>query len=243
MKRALIVGATSAIALAVARRLAGEGYELLLAGRSRERLEAIATDLQARGAAHTSVHNYDALDEAAAQTLFDSCWSHGLDFLLLAQGTLPDQARVQDDVACSREAFRVNAVSAIELLAVAGGLFERQGSGTIAVLSSVAGDRGRQSNYVYGSAKAALSAYTQGMRNRLHAHGVNVLTVKPGFVESPMTEHIEKGILFVKPDRVAADIVGAISSGKNVLYTPWFWRYILLIVRLIPEGLFKKLSL
>ena len=121
--------------------------------------------------------------------------------------------------------------------------FEKRGEGTLAAISSVAGDRGRQSNYVYGTAKAAVNTYLQGLRNRLYSKGVHVLTIKPGFVDTPMTAHLRQGPLFASADRVARDIVKAIEKKKCIIYTPWFWRWIMLLIRLIPEPVFRRLKL
>ena len=243
MNRALIVGAGSAIAMAVSRELAAQGYLLVLAGRKPERLHALARDLQVRGAAGAEVVSYDALDSDAATAIADRVWGDGLDLLLLAHGSLPDQAQVQDDPQATLNEMMVNASSGIALLAAFGGRFEERGRGTIAVLSSVAGDRGRQSNYVYGAAKSALSIYSQGLRNRLAGTGVCVLTIKPGFVDTPMTAGFSKGLLWARPERVARDILRAADGRGGVLYTPWFWRYIMWLIKLIPERLFMRLSL
>ena len=162
---------------------------------------------------------------------------------LIAHGTLPDQAECEASAALTRQALQVNALSVIELLTELANRLQAQGSGTLAVISSVAGDRGRKSNYVYGAAKGMVSIFLQGLRNRLHSHGVRVITIKPGFVDTPMTESFDKGVLWARPDRVARDIVSAIDKGRDVVYTPWFWRYILWVIRGIPEGVFKRLGL
>jgi short-subunit dehydrogenase len=121
--------------------------------------------------------------------------------------------------------------------------FEKQKHGVITVISSVAGDRGRQSNYIYGSAKAGLSVYLDGLRNRLYSAGVAVVTIKPGFVDTPMTAHLKKGFLFASPEKVARDILRAIEKRKCVVYTPWFWRWIMFVIKSIPETIFRKLKL
>ena len=243
MKRVLVVGATSAIAVAVLRELAQRGCVLLLAGRNTDRLNALANDLEARGAALVEVHHYDASEPGLARGLAQATWGEGLDTLLLAHGSLPEQSEVQDDPQKTLDEFQVNALSPIELLSVFAPRFDVQGSGAIAVISSVAGDRGRQSNYLYGSAKSALSAYSQGLRNRLCKRGVSVVTVKPGFVDTPMTASFDKGILWASPQRVAKDILRSLDGPGGVLYTPGFWRYIMWVIRLIPERVFSRLSL
>ena len=139
--------------------------------------------------------------------------------------------------------FDTNFISVVSLLTQLANHFSAKKSGTIAVISSVAGDRGRQSNYIYGAAKGALSVLLQGLRNRLYSDNVHVLTIKPGFVDTPMTSEIKKNFLFVKPEYVAAAIKSAVEKKKDVIYVPWFWRYIMLIIKLIPEFIFKRLSL
>lgn len=245
MQRILIMGATSAIAEATERILAGRGAALLLAGRDDQRLKAIADDLKVRGAASADVFELDARDverypallEAAIQCL------GGLDAALIAHGTLSDQSACQGSVGQLQEEFAINALSAMALCTHLANLFEAQGHGMIAVISSVAGDRGRRSNYVYGAAKAAVTAFTSGLRQRLHARGVRVVTIKPGFVRTPMTAAFRKGALWASPARVAADIVRAMDRGTPVLYTPWFWRPIMFIIRSVPESIFRRLNL
>jgi len=166
-----------------------------------------------------------------------------IDIVLIAHGTLPDQNIIQDNYQASLEALTTNGLSAISLMQAAAKPMMLNERGTIAVISSVAGDRGRQSNYVYGTAKAMVSTFAQGLRNRLSASGVHVITIKPGFVDTPMTKAVEKNFLFAKADQVAADIVTGIEKKRNIIYTPFFWRYILLIIKFIPESIFKKLKL
>jgi short-subunit dehydrogenase len=245
MQRILIIGATSAIAEATARRFAARGDALFLAGRSAERLQAIAADLSVRGAPRVDSMQFDArsfeqltpLLQAATATL------GGLDAALIAHGTLSDQRECQQSVQLLREEFDVNALSAMALCTVLANQFEAQGRGVIAVISSVAGDRGRQSNYVYGAAKAAVSAFTSGLRQRLYPKGVRVVTIKPGFVSTPMTAAFKKGALWAAPDSVAADIVRAMDRGTAVIYTPWFWRAIMFVIRSVPETIFRRLKL
>lgn len=245
MRRILIMGATSAIAEATARKFAASGDALFLVARNADRLGAIADDLRLRGAPQVETHvmdarrieDYPALVDAATRLL------GGLDTALLAHGTLTDQARAQTDVDYLADEFRINAFSHMALAGELGNRFEAQGRGCIAVISSVAGDRGRQSNYAYGAAKAAVSAYTSGLRQRLHRQGVVVLTIKPGFVDTPMTAAFRKGPLWASPAQVATTIVRAVRSGKPVLYTPWFWWGIMQIIRNVPEAIFRKLKL
>lgn len=245
MQRILIVGATSAIAEATARRFAARGDALLLAGRSGPRLQAIAQDLLVRGAKQAQTFEFDARSFDRIPALLQAAGAHlgGLDAALIAHGTLSDQIACQRSIELLREQFDVNALSFMALCTELANQFEAQGHGVIAVISSVAGDRGRQSNYVYGSAKAAVSAFTSGLRQRLYSKGVRVVTIKPGFVNTPMTAAFRKGALWATAAGVAADIVRAMDAGSAVVYTPWFWRPIMWIIRSVPETIFRRLKL
>lgn len=245
MRKILIMGATSAIAEATAREFAARGDALFLVGRNPDRLGAIADDLRLRGAARAETFVMDACELDGYGQLLDEAARRlgGLDTALLAHGTLTDQAAAQASSELMLAEFRINALSHMVLCTELGNRFEAQGRGCIAVISSVAGDRGRQSNYVYGAAKAAVTAFTSGLRQRLHPKGVAVLTIKPGFVDTPMTAAFPKGPLWATPATVARDIVAAVERGKPVLYTPWFWWGIMQIIRNIPETLFRKLKL
>jgi decaprenylphospho-beta-D-erythro-pentofuranosid-2-ulose 2-reductase len=245
MQKILIIGATSAIAEASARRFAQRGDALYLLARNSERLEALLADLKIRGAASTAGAAFDANDFARHAGAIEGAAAAlgGLDAVLIAHGTLPDQQACQADPALALKEISTNALSVISLLTTVANRFEAQRSGTIAVIGSVAGDRGRQSNYVYGSAKGMLAVFLQGLRNRLCKSGVHVLTIKPGFVDTPMTAAFPKGPLWATPDQVAGAIVKAMDRKRNVLYTPFFWLAIMSIIRAIPESIFKKLSL
>jgi len=245
MRKVLIVGATSAIAQATARCLASNGDRLCLLARDADKLDVIAGDLKARGASQVETEIFDANDWARhAEVIAEAARKlEGLDTVLVAHGTLPDQNECEWSAERVRAEFETNALSTISLLTVVAPMFEDQGHGTIAVISSVAGDRGRQSNYVYGSAKAAVTTYLSGLRNRLHQHGVHVLTVKPGFVDTPMTAEFPKNFLWASANDVGGKIYEAIEKRKDILYVPGFWRWILLVVRLVPERIFKNLNL
>ena len=246
MRRVLIIGATSAIAEATARIFATRGDALFLVGRNEERLQAIAADLSVRGAPRAAIATLDVTDFAAHTAMIDQVERElgGLDTVLIAHGTLSDQKACEQSADLTRREIDINGISTISLLTVLSNHFEARKHGTLAVISSVAGDRGRQSNYVYGSAKAAVTAFLSGLRQRLAKSNVDVLTIKPGFVDTPMTAAIaNKGALWAKPDRVAASIVRAIDQRRSVIYVPWFWWGIMLIIRHIPEFVFKKLKL
>ena len=245
MRRILVVGATSAIAQETAKRFASTGDSLFLVARNGEKLEAVAQDLRVRGAAKVAcavmdindLERHDPLIQEATEAL------GGLGGVLIAHGTLPDQKACEASYAVAEQELKTNFLSVVSLLTPLANQFEAQRGGFIAVISSVAGDRGRQSNYLYGAAKGATSLFLQGLRNRLHSAGVSVITIKPGFVDTPMTQGIEKNALFAQPEQVAAGIVKAVDQGREIVYLPSFWRAIMLLIRAVPEPLFKRLKL
>lgn len=243
--RVLIVGATSAMAAETARLYAAGGARLFLTGRNAERLEAVADDLRVRGAGQVESALLDVTDPRRCEEVVDTAWSAfgGLDLALIAHGVLPDQARCQASVAETLASLDVNFTATIGLLTTLANRFEAQRRGCIAVITSVAGDRGRQSNYVYGAAKGGLDRFLEGLRNRLYHAGVAVVTLKPGFVDTPMTAGIRQGPLFVSAHRAGRAIHRAIEGGRDVAYIPWFWRPIMAVVRNIPERVFKRLRL
>jgi decaprenylphospho-beta-D-erythro-pentofuranosid-2-ulose 2-reductase len=243
--RLLVVGATSAIAHAVARRYASEHASIYLIARNGSGLTDNAADLSVRGAASVGTAILDALDMDRHDAVLDAAFASfgGFDAALVAWGVLPDQGASQRSAQAALISFDINARAVIAVLTALANRFESQGSGVIAVLSSPAGDRGRASNYVYGAAKAAVSTFSSGLRHRLRPTGVRVLTIEPGFVDTPMTSGFEKGILWTTPDRVAVDIKRALKHGFGVVYTPWFWRWIMVIIRALPERLFVRTSL
>jgi len=246
LKQVMIIGATSAIAQSVARLYAVRGARMFLVGRNPARLEAVADDLRVRGAARVEFLAADLADHDRHAEILAAAWDTlpEMDVVLIAHGLLPDQSKCQLSVADTLHAIDVNFLSVVSLLTLLANRFEENGRGTFAVISSVAGDRGRQSNYVYGAAKSGLDAFLQGLRNRLSKSGVHVVTVKPGFVDTPMTAHIpERGLLWAQPDAVAAGIVSAVDKQKDVVYLPGFWALIMFVIRSIPERIFKRLSL
>ncbi|MCF3526837.1 MULTISPECIES: SDR family oxidoreductase [Stenotrophomonas] len=243
MQKILIIGATSAIAESVARLYASRGAALYLAGRSADKLDTIAADLRVRGAQRAEYGVLEVNDVAAHGALLDTAWSTlgGIDTVLIAHGTLPDQAACDASVELSLQEFATNGTSTIALSAA---LAQRLQSGaSLAVISSVAGDRGRASNYLYGSAKAAVTAYLSGLGQRLRPAGVNVLVIKPGFVDTPMTAAFKKGALWATPDKVAAGILKAIGKRRAVAYLPGFWWAIMMIIKNIPEFVFRRIKL
>lgn len=244
-KRILIIGATSTIAEAFARIAAADSASLYLLARDLTRAQAIAQDLALRGAASVAAAQLDVTDTTAHAGVLDAAWTAlgGVDIALVAHGTLPDQARCNADTDYALREFEVNATATIALAMRVANKLQAQGGGTLAVISSVAGDRGRASNALYGSAKAAVSACLSGLRQRLHASGVNVLTIKPGFVDTPMTADFRKGLLWAKPEQVARGIMRAIQRRRSVVYLPWFWRPIMFVIRCLPEPLFRRVKL
>jgi len=245
MKKILIIGAGSAIAEAAARQWAAQGHSLYLLARNEERLGAMAADLKVRGAAVAAFGVLDVNQFERHAAAIDAAVAalSGLDTVLIAHGTLGDQKHCEKDVAATLQELNTNALSVISMLTLLANRFEAQRYGTLAVIGSVAGDRGRQSNYVYGTAKGAVTIFLQGLRNRLQPAGVQVLTIKPGFVDTPMTASFKKGPLWATPEAVAASIVSAVEKRRDVLYTPWFWLGIMTLIKLVPERVFKKLKL
>jgi short-subunit dehydrogenase len=245
MSRILIIGATSAIAQAFARLRVSRGDELFLVARDSAKLQILAADLRVRGAQKVGTFAMDANDFDRHGPMFEAARAElgGVGTVLIAHGVLGDQKAAERDFGLAEQSYKTNFLSVISMLTPISTYFEAERRGTIAVISSVAGDRGRQSNFIYGSAKAGLNAYLAGLRNRLHLSGVNVLTIKPGYVDTPMTAHFRKGALFASPEKVAGDISRAIEGQKSVIYTPAFWFWIMTVVRLIPESIFKRLKL
>ncbi len=243
----LVVGATSTIAESLARLFAQESAQLFLVARDATRLEAVRGDLIARGAERVETESFDAANLEAIASMPESAWKamDTFDAAVICHGTLVDQDRAERSTEYATQEFIVNGASTTLLLTALGARFAVQGHGTLAVLSSVAGDRGRPSNYLYGAAKSAVSTCAEGLRAKLFKQGVSVLTIKPGFVRTTMTAHLAlPEPLVASADRVAGDIHRAIKRGKSgVLYTPWFWRWIMLVIRLIPPAIFKRLSL
>lgn len=243
MQKVLIIGATSAIAEAVARLYAARASTIFLVGRNATRLDAIAADLRVRGAHQVDAYALDVNDLAGHAAMLDAAWaaSGGIDTVLIAHGTLPDQAACDQSVELAMREFITNGTSTIALCTA---LAQRLSAGSnLAVISSVAGDRGRASNYLYGSAKAAVTAFLSGQGQRLRKLGINVLTIKPGFVDTPMTQAFKKGALWASADKVAQGIVRASDRRRAVAYLPGFWWAIMMVIKNIPEFVFRRISL
>lgn len=246
MQRIVIIGATSAIAEACARRWTTRDVRLFLVARDATRLEAVRADLSVRRPGCVAgVATLDIDDIAAHAAVVEAAFAAlgGVDVVLFAPGTLPDQARTETDVEYALRQFDTNARSPIALLTLLAQRLQPHRGATIAAISSVAGDRGRASNYLYGSAKAALTTFLGGLRQRLHRDGVAVLTIKPGFVDTPMTRDFRKGALWASADTVAAGIVRAIDRRKSVAYLPFFWWPVMAAIRHVPEFVFRRIRL
>ncbi len=245
MRHILIIGATSAIAQVTARNFARDRDRMFLVARNPERLAAVANDLKIRGAIQVETMTMDVNDTDRHSALVAQAETAlgGLDTVLIAHGTLPNQKDCEASFEKTLEELRTNCLSVISLLTVVANRLEQQKYGTIAVISSVAGDRGRQSNYVYGTAKAAITTFLQGLRNRLYPSGVTVITIKPGWVDTPMTAGFRKGPLWASPKQVGKGVYRAIKRNRVVVYLPRFWKFIMLGIRLIPERFFKKMKL
>ena len=245
MKKIVILGATSAMATETARLFAQEGAELFLAARNQEKLTRLADDLRARGA--TAVHSatFEAHDLGSHQQVMERARSAlgEIDAALIAYGELPNQKGCEESWDTAQRSLLTNLTSPIVFLTWLANYFESRKVGNITVISSVAGDRGRQSNYIYGAAKGGLTTFLQGLRNRLAHHGVSVTTIKPGFVDTPMTADLKQGPLFASAASVGKRIHRAMQRGESVVYAPGFWRLIMLIILHIPECIFKKLKL
>jgi len=244
-QKVLVLGATSAIAIATARKLAAQGASLYLVARTASKLDAVACDLATRGAAQVATKLTD-LDDTAEhpQMLASAVETLGhIDLALIAHGVLGDQERAQEDYAVAETILVTNFLSAVSLSTWLANYFEPRQAGVLAVISSVAGDRGRKSNYVYGASKGALNIFLDGLRNRIDRHGVQVLTIRPGFVATPMTAHLPQNALFAHPNAIADGILKAIVKRKDNVYLPPVWALIMFMVRSIPQSIFKKMNM
>ena len=243
MSYILIIGAKSDIAKATAREYAKHGYDLYLAARSVSELEEFANDVTVRTQRAVKILELDILDYKSHQSFYDQLEEKPLG-VISAIGYLGEQDKAQSDFEEAQQIMDTNYTGVVSLFNIIANDFEHRRSGFMVGISSVAGDRGRKSNYTYGSAKAALTAYLSGLRNRLYDAQVYVLTVKPGFVTTKMTEGMDlPEKLTAQPEEVAEDIYKAQQKGKNVLYTKWIWRWVMLIIKVIPEWKFKGMSI
>ena len=244
-RKILVLGATSGIAEATCRLWAARGDALFLVARNSEKLSSVAQDLRTRGASFidTAVADLDDTDQHPALLAHAVNSLQGMDIAYLAHGILGDQQKAEQDFSTTAQILHTNLTAPISLLTWLASFCTQRHAGTIAVLSSVAGDRGRKSNYIYGASKAGLSAYLAGLRNRIDRDGVTVLTIKPGPVKTAMTATMRGNEKFADVNKVAETIVKAIDARKDNLYVPFQWQPIMFIIRNIPDRIFKKLNL
>ena len=243
IKSLLILGASSDIARAIAKKFASEGWDILLAGRDPELLSRDAADLRLRYKMNAEPLKFDALDFESHAGFWDGIGQKP-SAVACVFGYLGDQKISESKWAEAKSVIDTNFTGAVSILNIAANYYESQKSGAIIGISSVAGDRGRMSNYIYGSAKAGLTAYLSGLRSRLSKTGVRVLTIKPGFVATRMTENLNlPGLLTAQPDKVAEDVFSGYKTRKPVVYTRWFWKWIMLAIIHLPERIFQKLKL
>lgn len=244
-KKIVVLGATSGIAEATCRIWASQGASLFLVARNAERLAVVAADLKTRGAAYvdTAVADLDNTADHASLLTHAINSLGGMDVAYLAHGILGDQSKAEQDFAVAEQILHTNFVSVVSLLTWLANYCAQRHSGVLAVISSVAGDRGRKSNYLYGASKAGLSAFLGGLRNRVDREGVTVLNIKPGPVKTAMTAQMKGAAKFADVDKVARSIVAAVEAKKDTLYVPFQWAPIMFVIRHIPERVFKKLNL
>ena len=245
MKNILVIGATSAIARATSRLYAEQSNSLYLLARNTSVLEITAKDLQIRGATEVDYGFIDLADFDTHYNIIDKVFQkfRHIDVALIAHGTLPNQNSCEKDAATAIRELNVNAIGTISVITHLANKFEEQGTGTIAVITSVAGDRGRKTNYVYGSAKGMISIFLQGLRNRLFSKKIAVVDIKPGLVDTPMTKHMKKSKLWAQPESIAKSIVKGIDKKRSTIYCPFYWRFIMMITKSIPENIFRRLIL
>lgn len=243
MNRILVLGGRSDIGRAIAYQFAKSGFDILLAGKNPLELSDDANDLQIRHGINAKTIRLDVLDFDSHDRFIEEAGSD-LAGVVCVVGYMGNQILGENDFKEARRIIDTNFTGCVSVLNRIAKLFELQKSGFIIGVSSVAGDRGRQSNYLYGSAKAGFSAYLSGLRNRLAKSNVSVITVKPGFVNTKMTSGLNlPPLLTAQPEEVASDILKAVRRKKDIVYTKWFWKYIMVIIGAIPEKLFKRMKL
>jgi decaprenylphospho-beta-D-erythro-pentofuranosid-2-ulose 2-reductase len=243
MPTVLILGATSDIGFAIARKFASEKYNVQLAARNTNLLQPFQSDLQIRYGVQCSLHSFNALDFNSHADFYHTLIPKP-DVTVYVIGYMNDNEKVITDWDESLRTINTNYTGAVSILNIIASDYASHKSGTIVGISSVAGNRGRQSNYIYGSAKAAFTAYLSGLRNKLYHDNVHVMTVLPGFVNTKMTEHLKlPPLLTANPENVADAIYNGVRTKRDVLYVKWFWKWIMRIITTIPESIFKKKKL
>lgn len=239
----LILGATSDIGFAIAKKFAAEKYNVQLAGRNIDQLKPLQSDLEIRHGISCTTHLFDAIKFETHKSFYDALSSKP-DICIYVVGYMNDNEKVINDWSETSKTIHSNYTGAVSILNVVAADYAAKQKGTIVGISSVAGNRGRQSNYIYGSAKAAFTTYLSGLRNKLFHSNVHVMTVLPGFVYTKMTEHLKlPKPLTAKPEEVAQAVYEGVRTKKNIIYVKWFWKWIMLIITSIPESIFKKKKL
>jgi decaprenylphospho-beta-D-erythro-pentofuranosid-2-ulose 2-reductase len=244
MKKILIIGATSGIAEATGKLFAAQKAQLYLLARNQEHLISLARDLKVRGATSVEHHTFDVEDLPQCHSTLERVLSNmgHIDIVLIAHGYLPEQTVCDNSVEKTLQALHINALSTIALLINIANHLERQKHGIIAVITSIAGDCPRYSNYVYSTSKNMVSSFLQGLRSRLYKNNIHVLTIKPGPVDTPMTKAFKKNFLWASAENVAQGIVSAVKRKKEVVYLPKFWRPIMFLLKVMPQSYFKKIN-
>ncbi|MCB1196806.1 MAG: SDR family oxidoreductase [Deltaproteobacteria bacterium] len=239
----VVFGATSAIANAYLRKKAVEGHKLTLVARNKDKLDEVASDLRSRGASSVRAYELDMLDTESYENIIQSIFSQEVNIVLVAFGTLPDQKRCFEDISYAIKHINLNALATVSVCTLVAQKLKNLQNVTLAVITSVAGDRGKKSNYFYGASKAFVSTFLAGLRNDLYDSGVHVVDLKLGFVDTPMTQNFPKGFLWTSAEKVAHGIDNAIRSKKDIAYVPFFWRWIMFVIKMIPERIFKRMSM
>lgn len=243
MPTALILGAASDMAIAIAEKFASKGYNIQLAARNVARLGPLQSDLAIKYTSRVSIHEFDALAYDTHHSFFEELEPKP-DVTICVFGLLGENEKAVDDWTQASTIIHTNYTGAVSILNIVARYYASRNEGVIAGISSVAGERGRQSNYLYGSAKAGFTAYLSGLRNSLYHKGVHVATIQPGFVYTKMTENIAlPKLLTARTEEVAEAVYEAVREKRNVVFVKWFWRYIMMIIKNIPEFIFKKLKL
>lgn len=246
MSNILIIGANSAIAKQCARIWAKRNDNLYLVSRNQEELKKTSADLKTRGAFQVFNQCIDLTEINNHPSLLENIkikFKEEIDLVLIAHGTLSDQKICEKNIENTLKEININAISTISLLTLIANYFEKRKKGTIAIISSVAGDIGKASNYIYGSAKAMVATFASGLRQRLNKSNISVITIKLGFVDTPMTASFKKGVLWSSPKKIAKKIISTIDNKKDEVYLPFFWKIIIIFIKLIPQKIFKKLNL
>lgn len=243
MATVLLLGASSDMAMAIAKKFAAEGYNIQLAARSISRLSALQSDITVRYKVSCTLHEFNALQFDGHQAFFDELPIKP-DITFCIFGYLGENETARKDWRETEKIIHTNYTGAVSILNVVSNYYTQQHKGVIAGISSVAGERGRQSNYMYGSAKAGFTAYLSGLRNRMFPEGVHVVSIQPGFVYTRMTENLKlPPLLTATPEDIADGAYKAVIKKKNTVYIKWFWKWIMMIIKLVPEPVFKKLKL